>query len=100
METIKEFIEDNIESKQHIQDIAQYGHNSLTFLPILDHAQTHEFFDKHYAEIMWLLGDYKEETGNLLDDIVGDRDLRGQLAWFAIERVAAELLANFEDEGW
>lgn len=66
----------------HIEDILQYGCVSGTVSPMIYYNDTHKFFKKHFDEIMDLVEELEEETGQAIK-IDGDR--KNGLAWLGFE---------------
>ncbi|MCK2000768.1 hypothetical protein MZM54_05110 [[Brevibacterium] frigoritolerans] len=84
---VKSIIEAN-GGKRFAEDVMTYGCQSGCVTALIYYRQTHEWFDKHYEDIMDLKETYENMTG---DKLSPDGDLKNWYAWFSFEIVTRDL---------
>jgi len=87
---------DSFDPENFFQNILSYGCATGIVCGLIYYADTHKFFDTHYAEIEELRIEYEQSTSCPVK--IQDRDLKNTLAWFAFEQTAYNLANKLELE--
>lgn len=87
---VREIIEEGLqENPTWVDDLLQYGCQSGMVGELVYYNQTHEWFDTYYNEIMELVEEYEEMTGEKLH---WEGDLKNWLAWFSFEQTVRRMV--------
>lgn len=89
-EYVLEYTSSDEEAKRLLDDICTNGCASGAVPTMIYYEDTHDFFDRHYGEIMELREYYEY-------DPPFDVDYKNHMAWFAYEERAHELRDEVED---
>jgi hypothetical protein len=89
-ETVKAIIEEN-GGQEFANDVMTHGCVSGVVTELITYSQTHEWFDTHYEDIMELVEEHEEMTG---ERVQHDGDLKNWFAWFSFESITFELYNN------
>lgn len=78
----------------YLKDVTTFGCVSGVVNRMVYCSDTQHFFDENYAEIENLRMEYEKQTGLA---ITLPNDLKNDLAWFAYQFVAEQLLSEIQD---
>jgi hypothetical protein len=84
---VQEIIEEN-GGQDFANDVMTHGCVSGVVTELITYSQTHEWFDRYYDEIMEMVEEYEEMTGEKLH---WDGDLKNWFAWFSFEETTFRL---------
>lgn len=84
---VKEIIEEN-GGQEFAEQVVRYGCSSGIVSELIYNKDTHAWFDTHYEDIMELVEEYEDATGEKLEM---QTDLKTWLAWFSFEQVAYKM---------
>lgn len=93
---IDDILDHEDDAINYIKDVATHGCISGIVTSLIYYTQTTEFFNKHYDDIMGLVQEHEDATGQRVQH---DGDMRNWFSWFAYEEsiynIANQLEINF-----
>lgn len=96
IEDILDLYNDDKETVEYMRSVVTHGGVSGTIGSLIYYADTYKFFDEHYEDIMDMLQEIEDETGELFIDWKGN--IKNTGAWLAYEETTRKLLEELQIE--